>query len=163
MSAVDPLALDPETLSVAIELPQSLWLRTGDGMLRLTVHDQLDERFVLQVEGLDGVAKTAPRRHVLAARIAGKDRDRFMRTQAAARAARARPGTGNGSMTVAITGACRTQDLGGGPVQATIYLRTSSRHFRLAQVDLGAAIGAGNLRRVPPCGSTVPLPRASNF
>lgn len=151
LAATDPLAVDPAAISVAIELPSTLHIRDGDATLQMKIGGRLDETFVLHVEGtIGGVAPTGGR-HVLAAGIAQRDWTRFARAQAEARNARERDGKGRGSLTVSITGACRTGDVDDGPVPTAISIRTAERYVPLARIDLAATIGTAKLKQLPTC------------
>lgn len=158
LSQVDPLALDPAALSVAIDLPSALHLRDGDATLRLAVEGRLDETFVLDVDGVPehAVAPAAAGRHVVLAGIGAEDHERFASSQATARAVRASRGRAKGSMTVSVTGGCRSAPVGSSDLYAAISIRTAETYFPLASVDLRKALGTGDLEGMRACDARVP-------
>lgn len=136
LSRFDPLSADPADIAVAVKTDRKLHLRQGDVVLRMALDSDdksraFDERFVLSITRDTGTANLAgslkETEHVLSAAVAAGDRERFRAVQARARKAREEKATGGkGSMTVAISGGCKTGPLEGEDVHVRSYMRTET-------------------------------------
>ncbi|UUP17485.1 hypothetical protein [Nitratireductor thuwali] len=164
LSRFDPFAADPAAVSAAIVLDRALHLRRGDIVMRVSLDSRepglsFDETFVLALNGhsagqLPGLA-VAPNQHVQIAAIAKEDHARFQRVQQKARLAQEqRVSAGEGSLSITISGACRTGPIGHAAT-ARAYLRTAatSRYVPLTdQIELGRVLDGAAQGSIARCG-----------
>ncbi|MGB8818927.1 MAG: hypothetical protein WCC66_13500 [Rhizobiaceae bacterium] len=164
LAALDPLSADPQQITVAARLPQSLKLRTGDLMMVVkTIEtegaDKIDETFFLAVSdaspGDAGVILPADGERLQTAKLAPQDLERLRTTQAKARASKAAGGgRGKGSLTVSAKGGCKTADFGDEPLKLNLYMQTETNGEWFPVVnalDLRRALGEELLAKIPAC------------
>ena len=164
LAAMDPLAADPQRISVAARLPQALKLRTGDLMMVVKTDategpDRIDETFFLSVNdaapGSTGVIAPEAEERLQTARVAPQDIERLRATQAKARALKAAGGAkGRGSLTVSAKGGCKTAELGDAELVMNLYMQieTNGEWFPVVSaLDLRRALGEEMLAKIPAC------------
>lgn len=164
LAAMDPLAADPQQISVAARLPQALKLRTGDLMMVVKTDgkegpDRIDETFYLAVSdavaGDAGVIAPEAGERLQTARVAPQDIERLRATQAKARALKAAGGAkGKGSLTVSAKGGCKTAEFGEADLVMNLYMQTETNGEWFPVVNalnLRRALGAETLAKIPPC------------
>lgn len=127
----DPLTAEPENIAVAIGVPESFQLRSGDARLSLSFAGggaanvtRLEETVALDIlPGVRGGPKGDKGEQVYVLQIAAGDLGRLERAQAEILKLKAGGGDGLGSISVEVSGGCFT-----GPVPATLpvssWLRT---------------------------------------
>jgi hypothetical protein len=116
-SRLDPLGTAPDRIALAIGLPQTVRLQTGDAVLRIafTADDagaspMIEQSVPLQIRPADDTAPApqASDQTVYLATVSRRDATRFAAAQAAIRNARARGVDGTGSLSVEVIGGCVT-------------------------------------------------------
>lgn len=163
LARLDPLSVNPSVIVVAATMPRPLRLRSGDVHMRIAIDSDdpqwaMDETFELEIvrSGEAGALKFDPASHeAQAARMAVADLERLARVQAKSRAYRALGlRDGKGSLSVSIAGGCREGDIGNGPLNAQLYMKTDGDgdYFPVTGIiDLRALAGESNLENIPPC------------
>ena len=162
LAALDPLSADPQQISVAARLPQSLKLRTGDLIMAIKTADgpdKIDETFFLAVSdaspGDAGVILPAEGERLQTAKLATQDLERLRATQAKARALKAAGGAkGKGSLTVSAKGGCKTAEFTDEPLNLNLYMQieASGDWFPVVNaLDLRQALGEELLAKFPAC------------
>lgn len=164
LAAMDPLSADPEQISVAARLPESLKLRTGDLMMVVKTKetsgpDAINETFLLTVEeaapGDAGLVMPENGERLQTARVAPADIERLRATQAKARALKAAgEGNGKGSLTVSAKGGCKTSEFGDAELVLNLFMQTETdgEWFPVVNaLDLRRALGEKMLAKIPAC------------
>lgn len=164
LSGIDPLSADPQQISVAVRLPESLMLKTGDLMMVVKTEgavgpDAIDETFFLAVgeTAAAGTGLEAPKdgERLQSARVAAQDFGRLRTIQTRARSLNAANGAkGKGSLTVSAKGGCKASDPGNEPLKLTIYMQTETGGDWFTVVnplDLRNALGEAVLAKIPAC------------
>ena len=164
LAAMDPLSADPQQISVAARLPESLRLRTGDLIMvvktdGVTGPGAIDETFYLAVAdaapGDAGLVIPEDGERLQTARVAPGDIERLRATQARARTLKA-AGTakGKGSLTVSARGGCKTGEFGDGRLVMNLYMQTETggEWFPVVSaLDLRRALDDEMLDKIPAC------------
>lgn len=163
---LDPVNTPPADIAVAVGVPQTLRLGDGDASFRLAFSGgtpsatvRLDETVPLRIAASDGEgpAPNAPGEAVYVARIAPADAGRIAAVQREIRQLRASGMTGQGSLSISVTGGCL---IGPAPDILTVstWLQTDPAEGFVAltrRQDIARAIGenaAGTLRaQLRPC------------
>lgn len=164
LAAMDPLLADPQQISVAARLPESLKLRTGDLMMVVKSGgtagtDTIDETFYLAVSdaapGDAGVIMPDDGERLQTAKVAPQDLERLRATQAKARALKATgEANGKGTLTVSAKGGCRIAEIGDEPLNLNIYMQTETNGEWFPVVNalnLRRALGEEVLAKIPGC------------
>lgn len=164
LAAMDPLSADPQQISVAARLPESLKLRTGDLMMVVKTKessgpDTINETFLLAVEdaapGDAAVVMPENGERLQTARVAPADIERLRATQAKARALKVTgEGKGKGSLTVSAKGGCKTGEFGDADLVMNLFMQTETdgEWFPVVSaLDLRRALGEEVLAKIPAC------------
>ncbi|WP_367717210.1 hypothetical protein AB2N04_03985 [Nitratireductor sp. GISD-1A_MAKvit] len=132
----DPLNADPATLGIAVKIDGNLRLQKGDAVLVMQLPSErrewaIDETFILDIarvqQDANGPSHSGSADRYELAMIAPTDRSRFKEALRKARDAKKAAATdGKGSISVAVTGGCKTGPLD--PAVATLqgFLRASA-------------------------------------
>ncbi|MCC5780114.1 hypothetical protein H7H48_13710 [Nitratireductor sp. B36] len=132
----DPLSADPATLGIAVKINGNLRLQKGDAVLVMQLPSErrewaIDETFILDIAKVQQDVKSSNASettgHYELAMIAPTDRSRFKDALRKAREAREAAATGGkGSISVSVTGGCKTGPLD--PAVATLqgFLRADA-------------------------------------
>lgn len=164
LAGFDPFSADPAAIAVAVRTTQALRLRTGDVTLRVALAaddpvEAFDETFRLAIiadgQAAGVVVEPGSGESVHVASVAAQDRDRLAAVQAKVRAYKAagRP-AGRGTLTVAVTGGCRTRPIDAAAARLTTYMRTAADRpfFALTREQpLRKALAGVALDRLPDC------------
>ena len=164
LAAMDPLSADPQQISVAARLPESLRLRTGDLIMvvktdGVTGPGAIDETFYLAVAdaapGDAGLVIPEDGERLQTARVAPGDIERLRATQAKARTLKA-AGTakGKGSLTVSTRGGCKTGEFGDERLVMNLFMQTETggEWFPVVSaLDLRRALDDEMLDKIPAC------------
>ncbi len=166
LSRFDPFNAEPDAIGVAVKTDRNLRVQTGDVELRVALESEnpkqaFDERFILSVDGAaapENLAKElGPHDHVLAAAIAPQDHARFRIAQEKARIARAQNTTkGKGTLSISVSGLCRTGPLSSAKPTVRNYMRTVANgdFFPLSgEIPLSEVFGKAALsaQEIPAC------------
>lgn len=161
LSALDPLAADPATLSLAAVMPAPTRLRSGDVRLKMTLEapspDGVAEEFALDVDTSGqaiGVVVNPASERLQVLKIASADFPRLRAAQDKVRAYKASGGEGKGSISVSIGGGCIDGPVGAGPLIAAVYMRTSPADGYFAMLkplDLRKLAGEDAIAKLPNC------------
>lgn len=165
LAAFDPLAADPAGIAVAVKTSERLHVGVGNVILRLALEADdpalaFDETFRLAVSGVSAGSAFPDRiekgEHVRIATVKEADRARLAGAQAKARAARETGNKGKGTLSVSVTGGCRTGPIDGQRTRLGTYMRTEREgaFFALTRgTRLAEAIGADKVAVIPECES----------
>lgn len=164
LSRFDPFTADPAGIAVAVRTDKALHLKDGDVVMRVARPDAdpakaFDETFRLAIWQTAADPKLGaampPSDHIIAARFADADLARYREVQAKARAARAQPGgKGRGTLSVTVTGGCRSGPLEGRRITVATFMRTQAAggFFPLTgAMDLADMLGGKPVGGIPSC------------
>lgn len=158
----DPFAANPETVAIAVKTDRHLVLRTGDLVMRVVAEaagaSLGDERFVLTVEDEAGDQEpgtaVGPGEHLVVARLAPADLDRFRSLQQRVSTARtSRQPDGKASISIRVKSGCRSGTITGTPTVRS-YLRSGSSGGFVPlteDIPLEGMLGRRLLSAFPPC------------
>jgi len=132
-SRLDPLGANPQNIEIAVGVPETIKLESGDAIMRITFRAKVDvsralveEEVPLQLSKADTeiVSANAPDEIVYVANLEPDDAARFATAQANIRAAREIGIEGTGSLAILIVGGCHTGEAINTLLVST-WLRTS--------------------------------------
>jgi hypothetical protein len=162
LATFDPFAANPETVAIAVKTDRHLVLRTGDLVMRVVAEaagaSLGDERFVLTVEDEAGDQEpgtaVGPGEHLVVARLAPADLDRFRSLQQRVSTARTsrQPG-GKASISIRVKSGCRSGTITATPTVRS-YLRSGSSGGFVPlteDIPLEGMLGRRLLSAFPPC------------
>jgi hypothetical protein len=134
--ALDPLTADPAAISVAARLPESLKLRDGDLVMKIEIDGtesgiRLKEEFKLDIDDAPsngaGTIVPGPGEVLQTARVTQADIERLKQVQAKGREHKAKSTKKDeGSLSILITGGCKSADIPTGALPVSIYLKTDA-------------------------------------
>ncbi|WP_299963838.1 hypothetical protein [uncultured Roseobacter sp.] len=124
---LDPLNTPPDSIALAVAVPETVQLADGDAILRLALATEpegdsfaVDETVPLRLSSSDDdLPEAQTGQTIYLARLGPEEAERIAEAQAQITALRAAGPTGQGSLTVAVTGGCLL-----GPVPASLPVST---------------------------------------